>query len=288
MDTLRAELASPDFPNVVAHPAMGLCLSYAIYHSPLAFVRELLQAGADPNGHENDGFPPLIAALTCSTPAPGAAVRTDVHELLELLLAHGADPEQRGINDYSPLHLAAEQGDLRAVEILLAHGADPNAVTHIDDMETPFELADKSQNQAAADRLRPLTTRLDWERAAKDGDLPTLRRMVRAGHPIDKPDAYGQTALMRAAHAGRPEAVEWLIAQGADLNHTSKFHLSALMLSVIAGHPQIARILAAAGADGSILGSGAPGFHGKTAADLAEDRGDKRLAAYLRQQAQAT
>jgi ankyrin repeat protein len=93
---------------------------------------------------------------------------------------------------------------------------------------------------------------------------------------------------MRAAHSGQRDTVAWLIAQGADLNHTSKFHLSALMLSVIAEHPQVARMLAVAGADVSILGSGAPGFHGKTAADLAEDRGDKRLAAYLRQQARAT
>ena len=86
---------------------------------------------------------------------------------------------------------------------------------------------------------------------------------------------------MRAAHAGHVDAVEWLIGHGADLDHTSKFHLSALMLAVIAGHPQCARALVAAGADTTITGTGAPGFHGKTAADLATERGDKRLAAYI-------
>jgi ankyrin repeat protein len=150
-------------------------------------------------------------------------------------------------------------------------------------METPLVLALKAARRGAADRLKPLTTRPDWERAAKSGDLITLRRMLRAGYNIDKADGFGQTALMRAAHAGHRDMVEWLIAQGANLNHTAKFRLSALMLAVVAGHPQIARLLADAGADTAILGSGAPGFDGKAAADLAEDRGDKRLAAYLRQ-----
>ena len=101
------------------------------------------------------------------------------------------------------------------------------------------------------------------------------RGWSRAGHTIDARDGFGQTALIRAAHAGRLEAVEWLIDHGADLDHTSKFHLSALMLAVIGSHPRVARKLVAAGADTTITGTGAPGFYGKTAADLAIDRGDK-------------
>jgi hypothetical protein len=105
--------------------------------------------------------------------------------------------------------------------------------------------------------------------------------MERSGHDIDAYDGWGQTALMRSAHAGRLEAVDWLIAHGADLDRTSKFHLSALMLAIIAGHPRVARRLVTAGADTTFTGSGAPGFAGKTAADLARERGDKRLAAYI-------
>lgn len=276
MAALRIELGAVEgFPNVDAHPGIGLCLVYAIYWSPLAFIEELLDAGADPNGHENDGFPPLIAAFDRDR-------FEDKHELLELLLARGADPGQRGVNDYTPLHVAAERGDLRAVEILLAHGADPNAITRIDDMETPLELAVAKGHAQIAARLKPLTTRLDWERAAKEGDVRTLDRMLRAGYDIDKRDGFSQTALMRAAHAGQSETVGWLIQHGAALDHTAKFGLSALMLSVIAGRPQIARLLAKAGADKTLKGTGAPGFDGKTAADLAAERGDKRLAAFLR------
>jgi ankyrin repeat protein len=280
---LRAELDDDDdrFPNVVLASGIGDCLTYAIYHSPVAFVAELLDLGADPNWPADDGFPPLIAALSCATSAPGSPARPDVREIVELLLARGSDVQQRGVNDYTPLHWAAGDGDLAMVDLLLAHDADPNEITRIDDMETPLEVASVAGHSAVVARLRPLTTRLDWEDASRTGDVKVLARMARAGHDIDARDGYGQTALMRAAHAGHVDAVEWLIGHGADLDHTSKFHLSALMLAVIAGHPRAARALVAAGADTTITGTGAPGFHGKTAADLATDRGDKRLAAYI-------
>ena len=283
MAALRAELGSLEgFPNVVAHTAVGRCLTYAIYHGPLALVRALLDAGADPKGHDGDGFPPLIAALTTAVSRPGAAARPDAHELVTLLLTRGADIGERGVNDYTPLHVAADNGDLAAVDILLAAGADPNAITRIDHLETPLEIAVHAGHQAVADRLRPLTVRPTWEHASKAGDVATLTRMFREGHDINALDGHGQTALMRAAHAGRHDAVAWLIGHGADLNHASKYHLTALMLAVVAGHPQIARMLVVAGADATITASGAPGFHGKTAADLAEAGGDTRLAAFIR------
>jgi uncharacterized protein len=270
------------FPNVYADPAIGACLTYAIYNSPIGLVRDLLDAGADPNWPDHDGFPPLIAALSCADAAAGAATRTDVHELMALLLAHGADVHQRGINDYTPLHWAAAQGDVEAVSMLLAGGADPNAITRIDDLETALEVAAAAGRDSVVQLLTPLTTRPDWEKASAAGDIAQLRRLLGKGHSVDATDGYGQTALMRAAHRGQLETVKWLIAHGANLDHTAKFHLSALMLAVIAGHPRIARTLVAAGADTTITGTGAPGFEGKTAADLALARGDKRLAAFIR------
>ncbi len=281
--SLRRQLGELDeFPNVIAHPAIGACLTYAIYHSPISLIDALLEAGADPNWPADDGFPPLIAALSCATSAPGTTPRTDVKDIRELLLRHGADVAQRGLNDYTPLHWAAGQGDLAIVELLLAHGADPNETTRIDNIETPIEVAVSEGRSAVVDRLSPLTTRLDWEHASQSGKLAELRRLIGNGHDIDATDGYGQTALMRAAHGGHADAVRWLIDHGAQLDHTSKFGLSALMLAVVAGHPRIARTLADSGADTTIRGTGAPGFHDKTAADLALDRGDERLANSLR------
>src|SRR6185503_12392568 len=101
LDALRAAVDEADaIPNGAMPLSIGSCLEYAIYHSPLPFIRTLLEIGADPNPKDHAGFPPLIAALSCSRPHPGAAGRTDVAEILKLLLAFGADPNQRGINDY--------------------------------------------------------------------------------------------------------------------------------------------------------------------------------------------
>jgi ankyrin repeat protein len=61
--------------------------------------------------------------------------------LLALLLDHGADIHQRGINDWTPLHYAVVQRDLKAIEILLARGADPCLKTRIDEGTTALEEA---------------------------------------------------------------------------------------------------------------------------------------------------
>lgn len=137
----------PDFPNC-GLPAgfSGPCLEYAIYHAPLDLVRTLLKLGADPNASDPAGFPSLIAALSSDRPDRDAAIT--------LLLSHGADLGQRGINDWTPLHWAAANGDVAAVELLLAHGADPHARTRIDECATPLEEAEHLGKTAAASALR--------------------------------------------------------------------------------------------------------------------------------------
>jgi ankyrin repeat protein len=142
---LQAAVDDPTLvPNGVMPLAIGPCLEYAVYHSPLPFIRTLLEIGADPNPKDHAGFPPLIAALACSRSHPGSAARPDVAEILELLLHFGADPNQRGINDWTPLHMAVAERNAEAIPILLAAGADPTLATSIDDYETPVEMAKQS------------------------------------------------------------------------------------------------------------------------------------------------
>lgn len=140
-------------PNGPMPLAIGPCLAYAIYHSPLAFIRTLLASGADPNPADHAGFPPLIAALSCTRASPGAAGRSDVGDILRLLLEFGADPNQRGINDYTPLHMAVAAGNRPALAILLASGADPGLRTRIDECETPAEMAARAGLRDMADAL---------------------------------------------------------------------------------------------------------------------------------------
>lgn len=154
LDALRAAVVDASvIPNGEVHHAIGSCLVYAIYHSPLTFIRTLLEIGADPKAPVLDGFPPLIAALSCTRETPGANRRDDVDDVIRLLLAFGADPKQRGINDCTALHMAVAERNAMAVQLLLEAGADPDLRTRIDECETPLEMARAAGLSAIAGML---------------------------------------------------------------------------------------------------------------------------------------
>ena len=121
-----------------------------------------------------------------------------------------------------------------------------------------------------------------WEDSIRRGDVDDVRNLLDRGMDVDARDRHGQTALMLAAHAGHRQVVETLIAHRPNLNVTAKYGLSALMLTIVAGHAEIARLLAAAGTDLSLRGTGAPGFVGKTAYDLAIERDMRELSMVLK------
>jgi uncharacterized protein len=209
LDALRAAVDDPaTVPNGHMPDGIGSCLVYAIYHSPLAFIRTLLQIGADPNIPVDDGFPPLIAALTCSREVPGATRRTDVDSILRLLLSFGADPNQRGINDYTPLHMAVAERNPLAVQILLDGGADPELRTRIDACETPLEMAEAAGLSDIAAMLarkgQPLRQRL------RSG-LTLLADVPGTGEPVRRQHNY---RIRLRVWLNRGQAVRWQTAWG--------------------------------------------------------------------------
>jgi uncharacterized protein len=121
----------------------------------------LLEIGADPNPEDHSGFPPLIAALSCSRSRPGSPARNDMLDILKLLLQFGADPNQRGINDYTPLHMAVSERNLPTVELLLEAGADPRLRTRIDEYETPREMAEQAKLVQIAELVAAYEMRLE-------------------------------------------------------------------------------------------------------------------------------
>lgn len=148
----RAALGDPPgFPDCVLGSDFLGCgdrpLDIAIRCGPPAFVATLIAAGADPRAEATDGFPPLFQAID--------APRRDRHAILAVLLAHGADTGQRGLNDGTALHHAVARRDIAAVRMLLEHGADVTARTRIDDRSTPVEDAEAMGFAEAVALMRP-------------------------------------------------------------------------------------------------------------------------------------
>ena len=81
------------------------------------------------NAKEEDGWTPLIYAA-------GEGHK----ELVELLIANGADVDAKDEDGWTPLHWATVNGHEATVELLLANGSDVNAKDN--DGETPLDWAD--------------------------------------------------------------------------------------------------------------------------------------------------
>ena len=98
----------------------------------------------------------------------------------------------------------------------------------------------------------PLWARADAPllvRAAQDGDMAALRRLLDAGVPVDARDARGRTALLAATHANRIDAARLLIERGADVNAKDGMQDSPFLYAGAEGRLEILRMTLVAGAD---------------------------------------
>jgi len=85
--------------------------------------------------------------------------------------------------------------------------------------------------------------------AAKANNPGELARLLDAGWPIDERDQRGYAPLMLAGYAGNLEALDLLLARGADPNTVDLFGNTVLMGAAFKGHVAIVVRLLAAGAD---------------------------------------
>ena len=140
-------------------------------------IREILQRDASAvNTPNTDGWTPLhlaafygrreAATVLLDHGADVAAASTNgmanqlLHaaaagrhlSLVELLLAHGADPNARQHGGWTPLQAAAQHGDAAMIRVLLAHGADVEALS--DDGRNAIDLAAAAGHGEVVELLR--------------------------------------------------------------------------------------------------------------------------------------
>lgn len=133
-DRLKALAAELDGFPYGDDPYLGRrWITNAIHVGSKASVQWLLGQKVDLDFRDDEGYSPVHSAIDRELP--------DRHEVLELLLAASAPVNRKGINDWTPAHMAAPRDDVEALRVLVRYGADLTIRTDIDDYATPLDEA---------------------------------------------------------------------------------------------------------------------------------------------------
>ena len=108
-------------------------ITNAIDCGSLEAIRWMLSKKVPLDFRDDEGYTPILSAIDRE--------KTDKYEVLELLINNGAPINKQGINDWTPLHMAAARNDIKALDILVKHGANLTIKTRIDNYATPLEEA---------------------------------------------------------------------------------------------------------------------------------------------------
>lgn len=177
--------------------SLRMALFDAIASEDVESIRHQLTLGCDVNTKDGGGYTPLLRAVA----NPSISI-----EVIELLLAHGADvtptvpPDAPTSNNFvvsgaNAILLAVLNGREDLVRLVASNGGDVDAAIHNEHLDTPLIAAIVSD------------------------DAKMVRLLLDLGAKVDGGahlDSYGSTALYVAACISSPEVVEVLLDRGAD------------------------------------------------------------------------
>ena len=214
----------------------------------IAFIKELLSAGADADSAPVERCTPLYAALgdkrigECEGWASRAAsvkAYKEQAEIVKLLLEAGANPNTCASYDLvPPIIEATRSGDRATVELLLNAGADINgrersgnsalhwaaALHHNDILELLLQkgalpeiptVTDDYMDTSSLWNNHPGTTPLHC--AARFGNVQAVRLLLQHGVNINATTSDGTTLFLNAAEDNSVEIMRLLIQQGVNI-----------------------------------------------------------------------
>jgi ankyrin repeat protein len=188
-------------------------LTMAAWKQDLARVKQLLDAGENPNQNESTGrdekAPPWLWAIRAGEHraallmlerlktvdrAEGLllAAQANDAELARALLERGMPVDARAVNRATPLMVAAQSGYAEMLNLLIQRGGNPS-------------LADEHGDTALMAAVRA-------------GSLQSVKLLLQADAPVNRKDKAGRTALIWAARSGRGDVLRMLLAAGAEIN----------------------------------------------------------------------
>ena len=270
-DGMDVNAQAPEQGSGFVHGTTALHL--AVSGNRLAMVSFLMSKGANP-GIKNAG---RVTPLHQAAEKGYAAITKALLKADSGVVATFA----KDAKGRTPLHLAVvSDGD--TVTALLEAGADVHMKDN--DGRTPLQYG---KSKADAKGLAVLTSFLDYMvyyfvEAASLGNIPKLKRLLLNGIKVDAQNGGGNnlikgvTALHGAAASPQPEAVRFLLGQGANPNIADVEGKTPLHRAAENGHTSIVTTLLEAGANVHVTDKS-----GKTPEQLAQNKGHASLAARL-------
>ncbi|WP_265027666.1 ankyrin repeat domain-containing protein [Wolbachia endosymbiont (group B) of Chorthippus parallelus] len=231
-------------------------LHYAADSGHSEVVKLLIEREADINVQDFHGKTPLQLATekrhlevvkTLSNAGLFDAISQKDFRKVEHYFNIGADVNSRDDNDLTPLHKAAQCGDLEIVKFLLRKKAYTNARNNKDYL-TPLHEAAKSGNLEVVKLLINFRSNIHDQTisgakplhiAAEYGHKDIVEFFLNRRLSVNDLDKNKWTPLHYAAKSGNLEVIKFLISRGADINAKDSNNLKPLHIAAEYGHKGI-------------------------------------------------
>ncbi|WP_162183658.1 ankyrin repeat domain-containing protein [Wocania ichthyoenteri] len=189
---------------------LTLAIRHGVKNKNIQIFDLFLNAKADVNFKNGDGFTPLYASALWGSPV-----------MMAKLIKAGADPNISNSKTPSPLHSAIIKKDFVLAELLLKAGADINL--QILNGETPLARAIKFDPSYLAKNINKLIElgadvnlsnnekKSPLHLATEKNNLPLVQKLLKAGAKVDYQSPDGTTALYIASSFGYADIVKSLL-----------------------------------------------------------------------------